>query len=531
MLSTLVINSLLAQKTEEVNYRNWLRTSSNNEKLALVIGNSKYQHGGRLKEPAKDADVMAAALQVQGYDVVLGYNLNRDELYSITDEFVAKLSDYKEAVIYYAGHGFQVNGKNYIVPTDANPQGAFQVDRHCMEVNDFLQAINKPKIPKLILIDACRDNPFANEWSDSEMRDMTAGMKAVKALRNSLIVFSTAENTKVSDYNQFAELMAAAIEEGGCINSMLGEVNVKIQALDEHQLIRPNGLLYPEICFGEKPVVSPVISNDSDGDLIPDEIDKCPDAFGNIENDGCPEPEIDTDGDGVIDKEDKCPREKGIERLDGCPEVDVDTDEDGLLDKEDDCPNEKGPKTNNGCPVNLDNVFTDSRDGQTYRWKRMKDGKKWMVENLNFKTRNSLAVNQDEKNSEGYGRLYLWKEALDICPKGWWLPNDDEWWTFVSHYGKAYSLYKEKPENSGSDAGEDAFINLTKYGHSSFEGRLSGYRKSGISTKPGKFGCYWTSSGKSSTHAWYYYFDQRKKKLLRYYNNKKAAFSCRCIQD
>jgi outer membrane protein OmpA-like peptidoglycan-associated protein len=93
---------------------------------------------------------------------------------------------------------------------------------------------------------------------------------------------------------------------------------------------------------------------DTDGDGIPDKLDKCPtepeDKDGFEDADGCPDP--DNDKDGILDKEDKCPNEPedkdGFEDEDGCP--DPDNDKDGLLDAEDKCPNEAGPKENGGCP-------------------------------------------------------------------------------------------------------------------------------------------------------------------------------------
>jgi OmpA-OmpF porin, OOP family len=93
---------------------------------------------------------------------------------------------------------------------------------------------------------------------------------------------------------------------------------------------------------------------DTDGDGIPDKLDKCPtepeDKDGFQDADGCPDP--DNDGDGILDKADKCPNEPedkdGFEDEDGCP--DPDNDKDGLLDTEDKCPNEPGPKENGGCP-------------------------------------------------------------------------------------------------------------------------------------------------------------------------------------
>ena len=95
---------------------------------------------------------------------------------------------------------------------------------------------------------------------------------------------------------------------------------------------------------------------DTDGDGIPDKLDKCPtepeDKDGFEDADGCPDP--DNDKDGILDKADKCPNEPedkdGFEDEDGCP--DPDNDKDGILDADDKCPNEPGPKENGGCPDN-----------------------------------------------------------------------------------------------------------------------------------------------------------------------------------
>lgn len=88
-------------------------------------------------------------------------------------------------------------------------------------------------------------------------------------------------------------------------------------------------------------------NKDTDGDKVSDEDDKCPDEYGLVEFNGCP----DSDDDGVPDPEDDCPDESGLEKFNGCP----DTDEDGIPDKEDDCPEEYGYKKYNGC-TNNENV-------------------------------------------------------------------------------------------------------------------------------------------------------------------------------
>ena len=88
-------------------------------------------------------------------------------------------------------------------------------------------------------------------------------------------------------------------------------------------------------------------NKDTDGDDVNDKEDKCPDTFGLVEFNGCP----DSDDDGIPDPDDDCPDESGLEKFNGCP----DTDEDGISDKEDDCPDEFGYERYNGCPNN-DNV-------------------------------------------------------------------------------------------------------------------------------------------------------------------------------
>ena len=85
-------------------------------------------------------------------------------------------------------------------------------------------------------------------------------------------------------------------------------------------------------------------NKDTDGDDVIDKEDKCPDTFGLVEFNGCP----DSDDDGVPDPDDDCPDKAGLEKFDGCP----DTDEDGIPDKEDDCPEEYGTERYNGCPNN-----------------------------------------------------------------------------------------------------------------------------------------------------------------------------------
>lgn len=238
-------------QTDKINHRNWDRKNGNTN-IALVIGNSEYEHGGRLLEPANDASVIIDALKSQGFDVMSGLNLDNDELFNIVDDFADHLKKYGVAIVFYAGHGFQVDGENYLIPINANLSKKAHVKRYCMNVNYILEEINNPEIAKLILMDACRNNPFERSWVVNE-RETLHGMVSIKALENSMIMFSTAEGTTVSDENRFAEILSEKIKEGGCLQgSIISQVKKEIKRENPEQLIRPSGWLDDDICFGAK---------------------------------------------------------------------------------------------------------------------------------------------------------------------------------------------------------------------------------------------------------------------------------------
>lgn len=127
-------------------------------------------------------------------------------------------------------------------------------------------------------------------------------------------------------------------------------------------------------------------------------------------------------------------------------------------------------------------TFTDPRDGQTYHWKVMTDGKAWMTVNMNYKTEGSCSYDHDETNTRTYGRLYKWHDASNACPSGWHVPSFQEW---------------EGLLNAINKGPKEAFNDLIKGGSSGFEALLGGILlESGKFYGLGKDGGYW-----ASTHA------------------------------
>ncbi len=90
------------------------------KKIALVIGNANYQHGGKLKNPVNDANLMAKTLQDKGFTVIKKTDASLAQMQMATEDFNQKMKNYDVALFYYAGHGVQVDGNNYLVPVDVN---------------------------------------------------------------------------------------------------------------------------------------------------------------------------------------------------------------------------------------------------------------------------------------------------------------------------------------------------------------------------------------------------------------------------
>jgi len=219
------------------------------------------------------------------------------------------------------------------------------------------------------------------------------------------------------------------------------------------------------------------------------------------------------------------PYEHGPINNNGCPEQD--SDGDGILDQYDNCPKKYGPTSNKGCPETNAGTFIDSRDGQMYTWKRMKDGKKWMTQNLNYERPGSYCYDNKEKNCTDYGRLYVWRNALNICPKGWHLPTDNDWKNLLSAYGGYYDSAKRKEVGSS----QTAYKSLMSV-NSGFNPSLGGERNMDYGFMAlASVASYWSATqSDSEISAWYYSFSSDKI-ILRFRVNKNYAISCRCIME
>lgn len=181
--------------------------------------------------------------------------------------------------------------------------------------------------------------------------------------------------------------------------------------------------------------------------------------------------------------------------------------------------------------------FEDDRDSSEYRWVKMKDGKIWMAENLQFKMDSSFCYLNQDSFCQKYGRLYTWEAAILACPKGWHLPSDQEWWDMLEPLGKASNTWGGQEKTGSADSGKEAFEKLDQ---SLFLPSLGGgmrrnklIRMIGIDFINEQFVYFWTAdtAGSDDQKAWQYGVHPEYKTVYRTMGWKVFALSCRCIKD
>jgi hypothetical protein len=168
-------------------------------KLALVIGCSQYDYAGTLANPLNDANSIEQKLKTLGFDVIKSLNPNQKELKKIIDDFGDTLKSYDLGLFYFAGHGVQVKGMNYLIPTDANLKTERMVEYDCVEASRVLGYMEDSKSQvNIVILDACRDNPFERSWGRGISQ---RGLTTMNAPSGSLIAYSTSPGKTASDGN------------------------------------------------------------------------------------------------------------------------------------------------------------------------------------------------------------------------------------------------------------------------------------------------------------------------------------------
>ena len=167
------------------------------KRLALIIGNSAYPATSHLVNPVNDAQDMAATLKELGFEVMLYTDLNKKSMRKAVDEFGYKLKDYQVGLFFYAGHGVSVADQNYLVPVDASPQTAGDIEFDCEPANRVLAKMEDARTTtNIIVLDACRNNPFERSLSRG---GGDGGLATMKTASGSYIAYATAPGSTAAD--------------------------------------------------------------------------------------------------------------------------------------------------------------------------------------------------------------------------------------------------------------------------------------------------------------------------------------------
>lgn len=171
------------------------------KRIALVIGNGAYK-SAPLKNPVGDAEAVAASLRQLGYEVVLRRDTSLFELIEALRDFSLRAKDAAVRLLFYAGHGIQARGRNYLLPVDVEPRGEDEIAAKAADVGEVVDRLGALKHGlNIVVLDACRVNPFAGgvivgpDGRRLKFRGLTpTGLAPLDAPVGTLIAFSTAPN-------------------------------------------------------------------------------------------------------------------------------------------------------------------------------------------------------------------------------------------------------------------------------------------------------------------------------------------------
>lgn len=186
------------------------------KRVALIMGNSAYKNVARLANPANDAVLVGGMFRKAGFDIVdIKLDLTGSEMRKALREFGGKVRDAGVAVVYYAGHGIELDGVNYLIPTDATLETDSDVLDETIALDRALFAVEPAKQLRLIILDACRDNPFAKTMKRTiASRAIGRGLAKVEPTSpNTMIAFAAKAGSTASDGDTKNSPFATALVE------------------------------------------------------------------------------------------------------------------------------------------------------------------------------------------------------------------------------------------------------------------------------------------------------------------------------
>ena len=209
-------------------------------RFALVLGNSKYQAVPALPNPVRDAESVTDLLSTAGFEVSLALDFGRSDMHRAVRDFATKVAEKgKDTVVlvYFAGHGLQIDGENYLLPVDAKIERESDVALEALRLTDVMNMLDTiPSKARIVILDACRNNPF------EDIKDKTGrGLAIVNAPAGTVVAYSTSPGTQAEDGSGAnspftSALVDAAKQKGAAIETVFQNVRLAVhKATDGRQ--------------------------------------------------------------------------------------------------------------------------------------------------------------------------------------------------------------------------------------------------------------------------------------------------------
>jgi uncharacterized protein (TIGR02145 family) len=446
-------------------------------RMALVIGNADYQYSSVLRNPVNDATDLAATLRDLGFEVMLYTNLNYPRMKQAIDMFGEAIRGKDVGMFYFSGHGAQTKNQNYLIPVDANPGSEAEIEYECVNAGRVLVKMQTAGCRfNIVILDACRNNPFEKSWSrDSSGR----GLAFITAPTGSIIAYSTSPGNTASDgFGRNGLYTAALIQnmvlQGLKIEDVFKRVRLRVQQESGNQQVPwESTSLTGDFYFNERHVsvsvpdpVIPGVGTDMSPQL----------NSGTI-----------TDVDGNIYRTVKIGDQWWMAE------------------------NLKVTHYRNGDSVpELASVSA---------WSKLTIGAR-------------CSYNNDENTVMTYGYLYNWYAVNDqrnLAPAGWHVPTNKDWKILIDCLEKS-SFVGGKLKEAGTSHWQSPNEGATnESGFTALPGgsRNYDYEFGGL----GYNATFWSSTEYASKSAWYWKLNYNDSAFKRGCYYKQYGFSIRCIRD
>ncbi|MDZ4791783.1 MAG: caspase family protein [Hyphomicrobiales bacterium] len=172
------------------------------KRVALVIGNSAYKNAPKLPNPKNDAKAIGAALARLGFDVTPAYDLGVDGMRAALAKFEDKAAGADWALVYYAGHGMELGGRNWLIPVDAKLARASDMEDEAVALDRVLARVRPARTLRIVLLDACRNNPFLSRVDMGRgglTRAVDRGFARVEPEHGELVFYAARDGSVAAD--------------------------------------------------------------------------------------------------------------------------------------------------------------------------------------------------------------------------------------------------------------------------------------------------------------------------------------------